>query len=333
MNKKNNMFLFCFDFIMIFFTIFICGYLIFIEENILISVLSLILCIILSVFVNIATLNKTLNIIKLYKIEKNNMDNLIKNIKKSKKSKKTKKGFKLKIGLSIINLLLYILISYLLGCYQDFFKNASFYLGYNSLDSIYYIGVLIILFVFILIELLIIDPKLFKKNIKNKTISNKKYRKYKKIYLIFIVIINLLLIMCFFEFRYYKLINSNISDISYTRHDWRSTSDEGGYADKECIYYYREFVSYNYNEKNYSNFLIEHAERIYRLRTESCLSGHSGFDSFYNDKICKNRYILVNKKNPNKIKIFKFYKIPSILIFDIILMLSFFKFIFKYRRK
>ena len=159
MNKKNNMFLFCFDFIMIFFTTFICGY--FIEKNILISVLLLILCIILSVFVNIATLNKTLNIIKLYKIEKNNMDNLIKNIKKSKKPKK---GFKLKIGLSIINLLLYILISYLLGCYQDFFKNVSFYLGYNSLDSIYYIGVLIILFVFILIELLIIDPKLFKKN-------------------------------------------------------------------------------------------------------------------------------------------------------------------------
>lgn len=327
MNNKNNMFLFCFDFIMIFFTTFICGYLIFIEENILISVLSLILCIILSVFVNIATLNKTLNIIKLYKIEKNNMDNLIKNIKK------LKKGFKLKIGLSIINLLLYILISYLWGCFQDFFKNASFYLGYNSLDSIYYIGVLIILFVFILIELLIIDPKLFKKNIKNKTISNKKYRKYKKIYLIFIVIINLLLIMCFFEFRYYKLINSNISDISYTRHDWRSTSDEGGYADIEIIFYYREFVSYNYNGKNYSSFLIEHAERIYRLSNESYLSSHSGFDSFYNNKIGKNRYILVNKKNPNKIKIFKFYKIPSILIFDIILMLSFFKFIFKYRRK
>lgn len=325
MNKKNNNFLFCFDFIMIFFTTFICGY--FIDKNILISVLLLILCIILSVFVNIATLNKTLNIIKLYKIEKNNMDNLIKNIKK------LKKGFKLKIGLSIINLLLYILISYLWGCFQEFFKNASFYLGYNSLDSIYYIGVLIILFVFILIELLIIDPKLFKKILKNKTISNKKYRKYKKIYLIFIVIINLLLIMCFFEFRYYKLINSNISDISYTRHDWRSTSDEGGYADIEIIFYYREFVSYNYNGKNYSSFLIEHAERIYRLRNESYLSSHSGFDSFYNNKIGKNRYILVNKKNPNKIKIFKFYKIPSILIFDIILMLSFLKFIFKYRRK
>ena len=113
MNKKNNMFLFCFDFIMIFFTTFICGY--FIEENILISVLLLILCIIFSVFVNIATLNKTLNIIKLYKIEKNNMDNLIKNIKKSKKSKKPKKGFKLKIGLSIIYTFL-ICISTFIRC-------------------------------------------------------------------------------------------------------------------------------------------------------------------------------------------------------------------------